>query len=130
MGNVKIAFNMKKNIEVLISNYFKYISLFRSELMGLTMIGVIIGHFITRCNLNSAVLSTFSRIFHVEIFVLLSGFGLVYAIVKGPRLIDFYKKRLVRVYIPFLLMTAPFFFYEFGVKDVSFIRLLLQLTAL
>lgn len=125
---------MKENsisiITIITSSFVRQLSYYRSELMGLTMIGVIVAHFITRCDLHSAVLTTFSRIFHVEIFILLSGFGLVYAMGKRPSLVEFFLKRLVRVYCPFLIMTAPFFFYEFFVKDVSLVRLLMQLTAL
>lgn len=47
----------------------------------------------------------------VDIFIFLSGVGLYFSFSKGPKLGDFYKKRFVRVYIPYLLMTLPYIIY-------------------
>lgn len=44
----------------------------------------------------------------VDVFILLSGIGLYFSYSKSPRLGEFYRKRFVRVYIPYLLMTLPY----------------------
>ncbi len=48
----------------------------------------------------------------VDIFVLLSGIGLYYSLQKKPRLGSFYLRRLLRIYLPYLLLAVPYIAYR------------------
>lgn len=97
---------MKKN------NYFSIISTYRTPLMGLAALMIYIfhqwehqwvhvtyGHETLDFFFNFAQRIAFSG---VDIFFFLSGIGLIYAIEKHS-LLEFYVRRLERVYLPFLL---------------------------
>ncbi|PWJ71020.1 peptidoglycan/LPS O-acetylase OafA/YrhL [Ruminococcaceae bacterium R-25] len=94
-------------------NGFKQISRYRSVLMGLAAIWIFVFHaWIPVFNEPSG---TTTSVFHnieefvrrtgfygVDIFLLLSGIGLTFAI-KKESLLKFYYRRIRRVYLPFLL---------------------------
>jgi len=94
-------------------NGFKQLSRYRSVLMGLAAIWIFVFHaWIPVFSENSG---TVSSVFHnieefvrrtgfygVDIFLLLSGMGLTFAI-KKETLLKFYYRRIRRVYLPFLL---------------------------
>ena len=103
-------------------------SKFRSELMGLSMIGIIIEHFIQRLDLNNSILDFIYHHFHlsVENFLLLSGFGLSYSLCKSPSLATFYRKRLLRVFIPYIIIMLPFFVLDFYYGNSSFLQVVLR----
>ena len=80
----------------------------------------------------------------VEIFLLLSGFGLYHSMEKDPNIGTFYKKRLLRVFLPsFLTMSvfqiandgtlaeyigsSTFVGYWFGVKTIWYIPFILAM---
>lgn len=101
------------------------LSTYRNLLMGLAAIGVFVMHFIVQGVL--AFPSPLKKIetvlllwgsSGVDVFCLLSGFGLFYSLEKNPKLSQYYKKRVVRVYIPFLLITIPgyLFFLKISIK--------------
>lgn len=101
------------------------LSTYRNLLMGLAAIGVFIMHFIVQGVL--AFPSPLKKIetvlllwgsSGVDVFCLLSGFGLFYSLEKNPKLSQYYKKRVIRVYIPFLLITIPgyLFFLKISIK--------------
>lgn len=101
------------------------LSTYRNLLMGLAAIGVFVMHFIVQGVL--AFPSPLKKIetvlllwgsSGVDVFCLLSGFGLFYSLEKNPKLSQYYKKRVVRVYIPFLLITIPgyLFFLKVSIK--------------
>ncbi len=85
------------------------ISKYRSELMGLAILGVMCGHFMNHTYQNNLLFSI-ARIIHTPGFLFLSGFGLYYSFVNNSNLGSFYLKRLKRLYFPFLLISTPFFF--------------------
>ena len=101
------------------------LSTYRNLLMGLAAIGVFVMHFIVQGVL--AFPSPLKKIetvlllwgsSGVDVFCLLSGFGLFYTLEKNPKLSQYYKKRVIRVYIPFLLITIPgyLFFLKISIK--------------
>ena len=101
------------------------LSTYRNLLMGLAAIGVFVMHFIVQGVL--AFPSPLKKIetvlllwgsSGVDVFCLLSGFGLFYSLEKNPKLSQYYKKRVIRVYIPFLLITIPgyLFFLKISIK--------------
>ena len=58
----------------------------------------------------------------VDIFLLLSGMGLYYSFSKNSNILEFYKKRFVRVLVPYLMLALPYliwkdFFVSFQPKD-------------
>lgn len=110
---------------------FKLISKFRSELMGIAIIGVLIGHVIS---LGSIELKSWMKLFnylpymvHTEGFLFLSGFGLFYSFYNGNNVTSFYKKRLSRLLLPFILMSFPYFFYLLGFENLSLTSFFLRL---
>ena len=101
------------------------LSTYMNLLMGLAAIGVFVMHFIVQGVL--AFPSPLKKIetvlllwgsSGVDVFCLLSGFGLFYSLEKNPKLSQYYKKRVIRVYIPFLLITIPgyLFFLKISIK--------------
>lgn len=56
----------------------------------------------------------------VDVFVFLSGICLYFSYCKKPKLGQFYYKRFVRVYIPYLIMTLPYiiWFFAAGLIDL------------
>ena len=98
-----------------INNLFSFenISRFRSELMGYATIGVLIGHIIVFGHLKEngivSVLSWLSGLVHTSGFLFLSGFGLYYSLNKNNCFKDFYKRRLFRFLLPFLMIAIPYF---------------------
>lgn len=46
----------------------------------------------------------------VDVFLLVSGFGICHSIAKCPIAREFYWKRLVRVGVPYLVLAIPFYF--------------------
>ena len=84
------------------------ISKYRSELMGLAILGVMCGHYMNHTYQNNLLFSI-ARIIHTPGFLFLSGFGLYYSFVNNSNLGSFYLKRLKRLYLPFLLISTLFF---------------------
>lgn len=113
------------------------ISDYRGVLMGISIICIIIFHYVEDCGIyhvhkNGWV--EFSRNYitssSVDGFLFLSGFGLYYAMKKHPDISQFYKRRFTRILIPYFLIAIPalcwndFLFDKTGVKaffsDLSF----------
>lgn len=103
----------------------EYCSAYRNLLMGMAAIGVFVMHFIVQGVLSFP--APFKKIetvlllwgsAGVDIFCFLSGFGLFYSLRKKPDLKSYYKKRIGRVYIPFLIITIPgyLFFLQISIK--------------
>ena len=105
-------------------------SKYRTELMGITMCGIIIGHIMGRLNAHNVVLDFTQKVLHVETFILLSGFGLFYSMRKGCKVVPFYIKRCQRVLLPFIIMVTPYLIYEFFIEKYSLLRLFLKITSL
>ncbi|MDD2960495.1 MAG: acyltransferase [Muribaculaceae bacterium] len=110
------------------------ISRYRSELMGIAIINVMIAHFLSwsnidpNCNLFIKVLSSSCRLLFTEGFLLLSGFGLYYSFVKNEDLKSFYHKRIKRLLIPFLIISFPFYIYLDFVETIAPTRFLLDIS--
>lgn len=61
----------------------------------------------------------------VDIFLLLSGMGLYYSFSKNSNILEFYKKRFVRVLVPYLMLALPYliwkdFFRQLPAKGILF----------
>lgn len=92
-------------------NIYQIISKFRSELMGIAILGVMIGHIKTQ--LPTSIVSQIIGVFCYSVFtggfLILSGYGLYHSMQKGCSVFDFYKNRVKRLIIPWLVLAIPFF---------------------
>ena len=94
------------------------ISEYRGELFGLAIISIIIFHYfesVSAASYAGHTLKLLAKLYNgsvgsvgVDIFVILSGFGIYYALSKRPALKDFYRKRLNRVIIPYCILGGLF----------------------
>lgn len=93
------------------------LSRYRSELMGLATIMILICHasaYGVRWPYNLNKLFVLGNL-GVEIFFLVSGIGMSYSLSKiSINLLDWYKKRLIRVFIPYIIIAFPWY----GIKCV------------
>ena len=89
---------------------WKSLSKFRTELMGLACLWVMLHHTAFDWPLVLEPLERFSKYGNlgVDIFLLLSGVGLYYAWSGQPKLSDFYVRRFVRLLVPYLLFALPY----------------------
>ena len=91
-------------------NDFGQINKFRTTIMGVAALWIYIFHIwvpiIDNDNIFANVEQFTKRIgfYGVDIFFLLSGMGLINAI-KKRTVCDFYKRRISRVFLPFVLMA-------------------------
>lgn len=110
---------------------WKSVSKFRSELMGLACLWVMLFHnFFDWPNLLYPLQRfAFYGNLGVDIFLLLSGVGLYYAWSKKPTLGDFYARRFVRVLIPYVLLAVPYWvFWDLYLGKGDFLMDLFQLS--
>ena len=100
-----------KNLEL--SQIGKY----RTELMGIAAVSILLCH----AGANHVVLGVLSPVFALAqfgnaLFFLLSGYGLFFSLNKltfTPRgVLLWYKKRLLRIFIPYLIWCIPWFIYQ------------------
>ena len=84
----------------------QHLSCFRRELMGVAMLSVMFFHAVG--NHNDTLVLSMVRCgdIGVDIFLFLSGMGLWYAWNKNPSLSYFYKRRIVRIYPAWLIVTG------------------------
>lgn len=103
----------------------------RNELFGIAILGIFVFH-IAQSILDTKVKAgrkyTFAWIYDllvsstgVELFVILSGVGLCFSFHKDGRIVEFYKRRLFRIVIPYLLFAFPFWIYvDVIIKKLKF----------
>lgn len=95
---------------------WEILSRYRAQLMGIAIIWVILYH----GNEYGMVLPKLDIINFflekgrggVDVFLLLSGLGLYYSFSKTPDIVRFYKKRFLRVVIPYFLIATPFWIVQ------------------
>lgn len=86
------------------------LSKYRSELMGLACLWVMLHHnsFDWPTALDGLRRFSLYGNLGVDIFLLLSGVGLYFAWQKKPKLGDFYARRFVRLLVPYALFAVPY----------------------
>lgn len=95
------------------------LSKYRGAMMGVSILGVMIGHGLIWSNISESSLIMYLRVIcwlsFTQGFLFFSGLGLCYSLRNSSRSIrGFYKRRIKRLLIPFMLMTLPFYiWYEF-----------------
>lgn len=106
----------------------KDISTYRSELMGWAILWIMMLHFTFNQIKPLGFIAQYGFA-GVDIFMLVSGFGLYYSLDKDYHIIRFYKKRLLRIYptyyilgifASFLLFNDSFLTYLFRYTTIGF----------
>ena len=125
--------------------YFENLSKYRKVLMGVQIILIIIFHFTEDCKIYDVRFSGIINLFYryirssgVDMFLLLSGLGLYFSWKKKPEPKAFYKKRYMRILIPYFIVAVPawiwldIFWMDKGwgafFKDISFISFFFEET--
>ena len=112
---------------------YSIFSYYRTALMGIAILGVMILHGIRWAGIEDSlfdkIVSPFARIAFTEGFVFLSGLGLYYSFSKNSNLKEFYMKRWYRLMVPFLIMATPFYLYSL-LDDGDIMRFLLNESTL
>ena len=109
----------------------KLIGKYRSELMGVAIIWVIMLH---GSELYSAVhiplVSTIAKRGNlgVDMFLFLSGFGLWFSLEKNSDTGAFYRRRMKRVLLPYLILALPFWIYNTLHLNAGFSKFLMDYT--
>lgn len=110
-------------------------SRYRSELMGIAMIGVLIAHFVglgevTTQNIFIKVIRAIPRVAFTEGFLFLSGFGLYYSFAKNCNLKDFYLRRFKRLLIPFVILSAGYYIFHDFIENFDPVKFFMHLSSL
>lgn len=109
---------------------FSDLSKYRTLLMGVQIILIIIFHFTADCKTADVHYSGLIAVFYnyirssgVDIFLALSGIGLYFSWKNNPSQNDFYRKRLTRIFIPYLLVAIPsWLFLDIIVNDGDWLK--------
>ena len=102
--------------------------------MGIAILGVCLLHAFRWAGVGDSLmakaLGPIARIAFTEGFLFLSGFGLYYSFSRNSDIRTFYIKRVHRVLLPYMLMTAPFFLYGLIEDKISLPQMLLKSSTL
>ena len=113
---------------------FSDLSKYRSALMGIGILGVMLAHYLLWAKIASIIPTAFFRPFtglvFTEGFLLLSGLGLYYSWQKDSSTISFYKKRIHRLFIPYILISFAFIVYSTIISNSSLLESTLRLLTL
>ena len=103
------------------------LSAYRSEIYGLSILWIMLFHSCI-CKIKPTPMFRWISIGNmgVEVFLFLSGTGLYYSYSKDRRILDFYKRRILRIYLPVLIICTPYWIYQYLTTDRSAGILLLK----
>ncbi|NDV68281.1 acyltransferase [Dysgonomonas sp. 25] len=105
------------------SNCFGLLSKYRTELMGISVIWIMLFHGTFHVDINFfPVKIGFAG---VDIFFMLSGFGLYFASLKKPSLLKFYKSRFIRIFPVYAVVILLYFALK-GTFDIKEYLLILS----
>ena len=113
----------------------KWVGDYRLPIMGLAIISVMYCHSTIWAQLNKASFvwrfpdMLFGLVFTGS-FLLLSGYGIFFSLSRGGSIASFYKRRLFRVFMPFALISFPFYLYYLTLSECSFSDFFLNITSL
>ena len=113
---------------------FSNLSKYRSALMGIGILGVMLAHYLSWAKIASIIPTAFFRPFtglvFTEGFLLLSGLGLYYSWQKDSNTKSFYKKRIYRLFIPYMLISFAFIVYSTIISSSTLLESTLRLLTL
>ena len=125
---------MVKCNEMLGKGYdWSLLSKWREILMSIGITGVMIAHLLRWSDIHgviSYIFKPFVGLVFTEGFLLLSGLGLYYSFKKNSDVRSFYRKRINRLFIPFLIISLPFYLERSFAYNQSVGDFLLNITAL
>lgn len=105
------------------------LSKYRTQLMGIACIWIMLSHNIFLWSEPNA-FKTFvdQGNVGVDIFLILSGIGLYYSFSRDEKVLPFYKRRIVRLLIPYFIISVPYYlwFATIGPGEYSFISYITQ----
>ena len=111
---------------------FSFISKYRSEIMGFAALWIVFHHFQNNMVFPDS-MTVFRKISNygnsgVEIFLFVSGLGLYFSFQKSRKIGPFYKKRIRRILIPYLLICVPFYLWSSLTTGTNFVLDVTQLS--
>lgn len=113
----------------------EWISENRNLLMGIAILDVMTQHSYNWIGqpFDGTLLTCFPKLFNLlftQTFIFLSGFGISYSLKRNSNIHQFYKKRLLRVFLPFLVLAFPFYLYKLLMNFDDLTSFVLNITAL
>lgn len=101
--------------------------------MGIGIIDVLLIHYFNLTDIDYStgwlhVVSKFPKLVYTPGFLFLSGFGIYMSLKKNTDIVSFYKRRVLRLFLPFLLIGIPFFTIEAVIDDISLLRYIGNIT--
>lgn len=100
-------------------NIVSAIKTYRTELMGIAILWVVLYHLHPQNSLLNKL--TFLGYGGVDIFLLVSGFGLFYSYYQSKNVIEFWRKRLIRIFPTYLLFVTAFLVLNYKLTLFNFI---------
>ena len=90
-------------------NYYIKVGHYRSELMGLAILEVVLYHIFSLGNISKPLLiHAFTSLLFTRGFLFLSGYSMFHSISKSVGIWSFYQKRFFSLMVPYMIMTIPF----------------------
>lgn len=110
------------------------ISSYRTELMGISAILVLVVH----ANGNDVLLpDCIQSIFNygqlgVDMFLFLSGLGMYYSLngFKICNLFIWYKRRFIRLLLPYVVIALPIYLFDYWINNESICEILLRFSTI
>ena len=108
------------------------ISKFRTELMGIATLLILICHAPANGFTLPTILDRAIRWggIGVDFFLLFSGIGLYYSLRKTDNLLVWYKRRYLRIFVPFLLFAIPYYLFRKFIDGDSWLHFIGNITTL
>lgn len=109
---------------------FQDISKYRTGLMGIATLMIIVCHAPASGVLMPNILARIFELgnFGVDIFLFLSGLGCYYSLSTNSNLKDYYKRRYIRIGVPYILITLPFVIFFLLINKYTLYDAILSLT--
>lgn len=110
------------------------LSKYRNEIYGISILWIILFHVINlKYTALSKELKALNGLMHhgnigVEIFLFMSGISLYYSMKNYQDVYSFYKKRLIRIYTPLLLIYGSYCMYTCIIKNNDILQLIKNIT--
>ena len=120
---------MKNNLSLNLSCY----TLYRAEFMGIAAIMIILCHATPNLILLPSIVLKVLNIgnYGVDIFMFISGLGMFYSLQNNIGSIkDWYKKRLIRIFIPYLIATFVYCMVRMHYGSFSLLDTILSLSTI
>ena len=108
------------------------ISRYRTEIMGYAILGVMLAHIKTIGNYPDTIIAKAIGLVCYSVFtggfVFLSGLGLYSSLYKNNNIKDFLRKRVIRLLIPYILISTPYFVFTDLIIGKDFVTFMEHIT--